>query len=241
MLPEQNSLKSLVCFHRAMADQIIWSTLIHNSWERNVKYNDFSNVATLRAIAGRGKGLLLLSMHYGPVFYGYSLSKMGLNPAILALKNNIPDIGGIPLQRLLANEYTFLGTYDGMVTAKRSEKLFTKMMMNGRPGMIMIDGMAKKNYIPTNCLGVDYHVGVFPFKLALTHSFPTAVIWFSKIKGKGYKLNVREICFDTVEEGVNQYAAFLDKVVRTDPYRWHLWRNVYEIFSTRPSAKNRPN
>jgi len=53
-----------------------------------------------------------------------------------------------------------------------------------------------------NCLGINYPIGVFPFKLALIHAFPVAIIWFSKIKGNGYKLNVKEICFSTIEEGV---------------------------------------
>jgi hypothetical protein len=71
-----------------------------------------------------------------------------------------------------------------------------------------------------HCLDVDYPIGVFPFKLALRHSFPVAVVWFSKIEGRGFKLNVREIRFGAIEEGVTQYCALLEHVVRTDPFLW---------------------
>jgi hypothetical protein len=221
LLPEQSNIKSLIRYHQVLMDRIVWSILVHNSWDRTVKYNDFSSVDDLQIIVDRGKGLLLLGMHYGPMFGGFLLNRMGLNPAILSAQVNIPDLDRIPFKRLLTNEYIFRGTYDGIVAANHSEKLFIKMMMDGRPGMIMIDGIAEKNFLSTNCLGIDYPIGVFPFKLALTHAFPVAIIWFSKIKGNGYKLNVKEICFSTIEEGVAQYGALLDQIVRTDPYLWN--------------------
>ena len=222
LAPARGPLAGLIRFYLAQADIRVWMMLIHDAWDTTLKYNDFSGVADLRAIAGRGQGLLVLGMHYGTVCGGYVLHRMGLNPAILAESQNIPDLDGLPLQGALSGDIVFRGTYDGMVAAKHSEKALVKMMISGRPGMILMDGFVKKNFRSAKCLGIDYPLGAFPFKLALTHAFPVAVLWFSKIKGQGYKLNVREIYFSTIEEGAAQYGALLDAVVRADPLRWQF-------------------
>ena len=218
--PEESRIQNLIRYHRARVDRIVWSALGHNAWDGTVKYHDFSRVDDLRIIASRGKGLLLLGMHYGPLFGGYVLTQGGLNPVILAAQANIPNLDRIPLKRLLTNEYIFRGTYDGIVAANHSERQFIKMMLAGRPGMIMMDGTAKRNVRATPCLGMNYPVGIFPFKLALRHAFPAVIMWFSKIRGSGYRLNIEEICFSSVEEGVAQYGALLDQVVRADPFLW---------------------
>jgi len=223
LVPEKSPVKNLIRYHRAQVDRLVWSTLGHNAWDHTLKYHDFSSVEDLRRILSRGGGLLLLSMHYGPGFAGYVLHHEGLHPAILAAEVNIPDLDGIPLKRLLTKEYVFRGTYDGIVAANRSERQFVRMMLAGRPGLILMDGIARRSCLTANCLGIRYPIGVFPFKLALIHGFPVAMMWFSKMEGKGYKLNIREIRFNTVEEGVAQYGAFLDHMVRADPYLWGYW------------------
>lgn len=221
LLPEMSAVKSLFRYYWNQVDRIVWSTLGYNAWDRTLKYHDFSRVDDLRIMAGRGQGLLLLGLHNGPMFSGYLFHRRGLNPAILLAQANIPDIDRIPWKGLLTKEFTFRGTYDGMVTANHSERRFIKMMLAGRPGMMMMDVIEGINFLTAKCLGINYPIGIFPFKLALTHNFPVAVIWFSKIKGNGYQLNSREICFSTLEEGVAQYGSFLDQVVRADPFLWN--------------------
>ena len=220
LLPRQGAIKSLVLFHVAQADQAVWSALVHNAWNRTLKYNDFSAVDELRNIAGRDKGMLLLGMHYGAFFGGYVLYRSGLNPVILAAQVNIPGLDRFPFKKVLTNEYVFRGSYNGLVKAGQAERRFVGMVLAHRPGMIIMDGIAEANFLITNCLGIDYPIGIFPFKLALTQALPVVVMWFSKIKGKGYKLNIREINFSSIEEGVAQYAALLDQIVRADPFRW---------------------
>jgi len=220
LLPADSPMRSLIRYHWALVDRIVWSTLGHNAWEHTVQYHDFSRVDDLRIIVSRGKGLLLLGTHYGPMCGGYVLAQEGLNPVILAAQNSIPDLASIPLRWLLTNEYIFRGTYDGMVAAHHSERQFVRMMLAGRPGMIMMDGIAERNSRAAHCLGMNYPIGIFPFKLAVRHAFPVVIMWFSKIPGNGYRLNVEEICFGTLEEGVAQYGAFLDRIVRADPFLW---------------------
>ena len=240
LLPGQSAVRNLLRYHLAQADQAAWSALVHNAWDHALKYNDFGSVDDLRIIGDRGKGIPLLGMHYGAFFGGYVLYKSGLNPAILAAQVNIPDLGRVPLKRLLTNEYVFRGSYDGIAKAGYGERRFVSMMLAHRPGVIIIDGISETNFILTKCLGVDYPIVIFPFKLALAYDFPVAIMWFSKIKGRGYKLNVREINFSTVEEGVNQYGALLDQVVRADPFRWFYGPNFarhYDRMQEKPSAK----
>jgi len=225
MLPEQSKMQCLIRQHQIHADRMIWSILTYDAWDTAFRYHDLSEADHLRTIVARGNGLLLLGMHYGPMFTGYLLYRMGLNPVILSAKVNIPDIDGYPCSMLLPQEVIFRGSYDGILEARHSEKKFIRMMMSGRPGMIVIDSFRKewldeRNYRTTNCLGIDYPLAVFPFKLALKYSFPVAIVWLSKIKGRGYKLNVREIHFSTINEGVVQYCHLLDKVARSDPHEW---------------------
>ncbi len=219
-LPGQSALGNLLRYHLAQSDQAAWSALVHNAWDHALKYNDFSSIDDIRRIVDRGKGMLLLGMHYGAFFGGYVLYQSGLNPAILANQVNVPDLPRAPLRKFLANEYVFRGSYDGIAKAGYGERRFVSMMLARRPGMIIIDGIAEANFILAKCLGVDYPIVIFPFKLAIAHDFPVAIMWFSKIKGKGYKLNIREITFSTVEEGAAQYAALLDQIVRADPFLW---------------------
>jgi hypothetical protein len=222
MFPGRGAVKNLIQYYRTQVDQNVWSILVHNAWDSALKYNDFSRAADLRTVLARGKGCLLLGLHYGPAFSGFSLNRMGFNPAILSARVNIPDLDGIPFRRFLTKETIFRGTHDGMAAANHSEKRWIRMMMSGRPGLILIDGIAEGNFIPVDCLGIRYPVGMFAFKLALTHAFPVAVIWFSKIPGKGYRLNFREIEFAAVEEGASRYGALLEQIVRTNPFLWNF-------------------
>jgi lauroyl/myristoyl acyltransferase len=222
VLGERKPVRNLIRYYLAQADQTVWATLAYEVWDSVLRHHEFGAVEELRAVAGRGKGLLVLGMHYGPRFIGYLLYKQGLNPAILAARENIPDLDDVSLKSLVPNEYAFRGTYDGFSQTNRSEKSFVRMMLGGRPGMIVNDVFVSKNGVVAKFLGVDYPVAAFPFKLALKHDFPVAVAWLTRIKGAGYKLNVREIHFGTVEDGVAQYAALFERVVREDPFPWHF-------------------
>jgi len=85
---------------------------------------------------------------------------------------------------------------------------------------MLIDYPQVNNSISVKCLGIDFPFAVFPFRISLRYNFPTVVVWLSKIKGKGYKLNIREVIFTTVNEGVIQYANILEEIVKNDPCLW---------------------
>jgi lauroyl/myristoyl acyltransferase len=216
---------------------VIWHTLAYNAWEATSKHYDLGGLDELLALTKQGKGLLLLGMHYGPRFTGYLLYRKGLHPAILAAGINIPAPDDAASGRLLPNEFLFRSAYDGIAQAKRSEKSFIRMMMNGRPGLIMNDENKRKNFVAVRCLGIDYPFATFPFKLALKHSFPVAVLWLSKLEGRGYKLNVREIHFGTVEEGAAQYGALLEQAVTADPFFWEFGLDYARSHSPAPAQR----
>ncbi len=218
----QQGVAALYRYYASHAEQVIWMTLAYEAWESALKHHDLRGVEDLRAMAARGRGLLVLGMHYGPRCAGYLLYRTGLGPAILVDRHNIPDLDGVSWKRLLPGDYVFRGTYDGIVQAGRSEKQFVRMLLARRPGLILNDLFADGNSRAVRCLGIDYPIGAFPFKLALRHALPVAVMWFSRIEGAGYRVNVRELRFATVDEGVGQYAAVLDQVVTTDPFLWNI-------------------
>jgi hypothetical protein len=226
--PGADPRRHRIRFHRTLVDKTVWSTLIHNAWEGVLRHNDFSGADELVRIAAGGKGLLMLAMHYGPLCYGTLLQHSGLDPAILASRENIPGPGPRPLQRLLSQEFVFRSTHDGILPAYQSERRFVRMTASGRPGLIMLDVIGHGRVIHTPCLGADYPIGTFAFRLALEHGLPAALLWFTKIRGRGYRLNVRPIHFDTTEEGAAQYGALLDRIVREDPFLWYCDPNFIE-------------
>ena len=222
--PEQSVFKSLILYYRAQIDLAVWQKLTFNSYHSTLKYNDFSQIDKLKNILIKGNGLLILGMHYGPMCSGYLLYQNGLDPAILATPNNIPDPRGNCYKKFLTNEYLFRGNYEGFFIANKSEKGFIQRMLDGFPGMIMIDPASGNNNLKSQCLGIDFPINIFPFKLALKYSFPVAVIWLSKIRRRGYRLNVDQIHFTTIEDGINQYGEILTKIVCEDPCLWHFGR-----------------
>ena len=221
IIPNRGIRKHFIRYCLAQVDMFIWVTLIPNAYKKSLNHNDFTSIDDIRKILSRNKGLLLVGMHYGPMCIGYVLHQNGFNPAILSAPGNIPDLDKIPFNWLLPQDYIFRGEFEGILRHNHSEKRYINLLLAGRPGMIMIDGTMNNNIRHIKCLGVDFPIGVFSFKLSIKHSFPFVVIWFSKIKGGGYRLNLKELNFNTIEDGVSQYGALQDKIITKDPYRWH--------------------
>lgn len=227
---KRNPVRAVLRYFIVQANQVVWTTLVYEAWNSVLKHQDFRGVQEIRAMAARGRGLLLLGMHYGPRITSYVLHREGLNPVALALRKNIPDVDQVAAKTLLPKEDVFRGTYDGFVEANGSEKSFVRLMRTGRPGLILNDMFVNRNVLAVRCLGADYPIAVFPFKLALKYAFPVAVVWFSRIAGRGFRLNVREISFSTVEDGITQYAALLEQMVATDPFPWQFGLTFTKIF-----------
>lgn len=206
--------------YEAQTDHVIWTTLAYEAWDATLRCHDFRDVEELRAAAARGKGLLLLGMHYGPMITAYALYRLGLNPAVLISQTNIPTLRPDMPRRFFSGQAIFRATYDGMVEAQRFLRRFVEMVIGGRPGLILNDLDFTSSAIPAKCLGGEFPVPVFPFKLALGHGIPTYAVWLSRLKGRGYKLNVKPLDFRNVEEGVAAYASVLDQAVADNPFSW---------------------
>lgn len=144
-------------------------------------------------------------------------------------QGNIPNLRGHPLPSWSAHgREEFLGTYDGVVRANHAERTFLKMVLAGRPGLILADVIAGSKFTNVPFLGTAYPVGHFPFNLALRQDLSVAFIWWEKIRGRGYALKVREVSFRTVEEGALLFGSFMEEVIRANPYIWHYspeWQN----------------
>jgi lauroyl/myristoyl acyltransferase len=230
--PGQNKFITLAKFYLARRDIDIWDNKIYESYQKSLKYNDLSSISELRSISENGKGLLILGFHYGPNCIGYTLHKSGIKLSILALPENIPLLDEMPYKRLIPQEYIFRGSYDGMLPINHSEKRFLQLMLEGRCGILLNDTLVNPNSKYAKLLDHNFPVGVFPFKLAIKHSFPVVVIWYSKIRGKGYKLNVRRIEFNTIESGIAQYIEILEQIIRENPYLWFFGREFQEYISS---------
>jgi lauroyl/myristoyl acyltransferase len=221
---EEHTWRALKKYYLIKSDMFIWQTIMYNDFESSQKFNDFDSFEVLKSLVSRNKGVLLLGMHYGPMCSGYSLYKLGFQPAILTA--NIKNMDGLLFKNLLANEYTFVNTYDGIAKSNFSEKRFVEMILEGRVGMMMIDFVMHQRSRNVACLGVDVPIGEFSFKLALKYSLPVAVVWFSKMLDRGYRLNIEEISFGSIEEGVSHYGRILNRIVSEDPCRWHYGISV---------------
>ena len=219
--PGERPVTAFVKYCWAQDEKSAWTCLVHSSWDHAARHCDFSGVDDLKAMAERGRGLLLLSMHYGPMLYGYILARSGLDFVTLVYEENVPHVDGAFVRQLLTKKDIFLGTHQGLLIANKSERRFVRRMLAGIPGVLLADLFADGNHLAVPCLDIEYPIGVFPFKLALRHAFPIAVVWLSRIEGYGYRLNVRELAFRTVEEGVARYASLLEHAVRSDPYLWN--------------------
>jgi len=219
--PDQPPFLSWLKFYYHQSRIAVWQKLIYDAFSKTLRHNDFSKTDALLQKKDEGKGLLLLGLHYGTMCSAYLLNQYNLSPVILSLPGNIPDISNVKKPERLSNDLLFKGTYKGFCFTGTEEKKFIEKMKEGNPGMIMTDVAPGNNRITTPCLGIDYPINRFPFKLALHNAFPVWVIWFSAIKGKGFKLNATELSFTSEQQGIEQYAAVLSDVVNQNPYLWH--------------------
>jgi hypothetical protein len=219
--PDRHPILNGLRFYYYQSRIAVWQKLIYDAFGKTFRHNDFSQVNELSQKMKEDNGLLLLGLHYGTMCSAFLLKQYNISPVILSLPGNIPDLSNTKNTERLSNDLLFKGTYEGFCFTGTEEKKFVEKMKEGQPGLIMSDVAPGNNRLSTPCLGVDYPINRFPFKLALHNAFPTWVIWFSTIKGKGFKLNVTELSFTTEQQGIEQYAAILSDVVKGNPYLWH--------------------
>lgn len=190
-------------------------------------HTEIKGLQALKDAAGRGRGVILIGMHYGPMLYGYLFRGMGIElrpfvsrQFVRVLRDGTEHV----LPYLRSPQYRFWEEIRESLIPTRSERDVVRHVRSGGVVSMYIDfPIPRADGATVRFLGIPLRISLFPFRLSAAGSVPVFFYAFHR-KGPGaYCLEILPAGdFTDPSEGARRYAAFMEEQVRSCPFMWRL-------------------
>jgi hypothetical protein len=212
-----NSQKNIVflfnCFLNKTYDRI-FPRLIAENPKKYLKYVCIEGEEYVRQLMDNDRGVILISGHFGPVFFRTLLFKEVFGIGISSFSS-----AGIKKYALnsSAKIHKIFSSFPIYVVGE--EKQFQE-------GLLRKEWINFPNDVPVkergSChhtlLGKNIYFSEFPFKVSIKYNIPILFVGITKIKRQYYVsiFPIDEFC--TQEEGLKKYIVLLERLLCHDPY-----------------------
>lgn len=195
--------------------------------EENIKeYVQFDNIELIQKAYERGRGVILLSGHYGNwEFLAYSVFVYLRIPVLIIVK----PLANYILDRIINKYRTRLG--NSIVSMYEAAFKVVKNLREGGVVALLVDQSATKDKdVFVDFFGIPSATFESPAFLALKYKVPI-IIGFAERRGSTYFVHLEEVQFDDLEfskDGVaeltQRHTKKLEQAIRRHPELW-VWQH----------------
>jgi lauroyl/myristoyl acyltransferase len=208
----------------------VWGYLYYDPGSKVRQYFDVENREIIQQAFSAGKGVIVLSAHYGPLITTFMLNEMFGNIKRPTTADNFErwkKKSRYTIKPLRSKISEFLSDPKLNIVSGKSEK---EMVMHVKKGGILfmyIDGPGPIRGKTVDFFGLRLNPHYFPFKLSLLYNVPVVFCSLGKKPGGGYLLRISRCSnFSSPNEGFTRYVSFLKALVCTNPFSWFLLPSV---------------
>ncbi len=204
----------------------LWGYLYYESGLKLDQYFTAENTEIMDEAYERGKGVIVLSAHYGPMVTTSMLNNRYGNikrPVTSANFERWDRMSGYTIRPLRSKMHKFLSDPKLSIVAGKTEKEMVAHVKKGGILFLHIDGSGPTRGDKTDFFGLSFSPHLFPFKLSLGHDVPVLFCSLEKKTDGGYQMRITRCnAFSSPREGYVRFISFLTNLIYTNPFSWLL-------------------
>lgn len=204
----------------------VWGYLYYESESNLRQHVDVENRDVIDQAINDGKGVIVISAHYGPMITTFMLQTMYGNIKRPVTADNFQrweKMSTYTIKPFRSKMHEFLSNPALSIVSGRSERDMVKHLKQGGALLMYLDwpGPVKGNAV--DFFGFRFSPNHFPFKMSLLTNSPVVFCSLEKKIGEGYLLRITQCDnFSSPHEGYMLYLSFLKALISANPFSWLL-------------------